>query len=223
MCFAPADKPRVALAILVEDVHDVEGFVEDYLGPAAEPELLDLRVKLGSDALLHRLHRRRADELVGELALAGLEVGLQWQQQDIRNLDDSIGTVDMALALDVMSEMDALRDLEAVFKGVHRVLGPNKLFIFDMYTIEGLTQAGLSSDSIAHNDRANLTVFSHTEYDYERQMQTLQYTIFRREGVTWTRSEATRILRASGNAAAKACMNKVYSFFVRRAWTCARR
>ena len=123
-------------------------------------------------------------------------ISLKWQQKDIRDLDDSIGTVDMALALDVMTEMDALRDLEAVFKGVQRVLGPNKLFIFDMYTIEGLTQAGLSSDSIVYNDNANLMVFSHSEYDYERQMQTLHYTIFRRQGDAWRRSEASRILRA---------------------------
>jgi hypothetical protein len=92
--------------------------------------------------------------------------------------------------------MDALRDLEAVFKGAHRALGSNKLFIFDMYTIEGLTQAGQSSDTIIHDDKSSLTVFVHNEYDYERQMQTRHYTIFQSDGEGWQRREATRILRA---------------------------
>ena len=121
---------------------------------------------------------------------------LKWHQRDIRELDESVGAADMGLALDVMNELDTLRDLEAVFKGVHRTLGSNKLFIFDMYTIEGLTQAGLSSDSMVHDDKAKLTVFARNEYDYERQMQTRQYMIFQRDGEVWQRHETTRILRA---------------------------
>lgn len=123
-------------------------------------------------------------------------LSLKWHQRDIRELDESIGAVDMALALDVMNEMDTLRDLEAVFKGVYQVLGSNKLFIFDMYTIEGLTQAGLSSDSIIHDDKTSLMVFAHNEYDYERQMQMRRYTIFQRDGDAWQRQETTRTLRA---------------------------
>ncbi len=123
-------------------------------------------------------------------------LSLKWHQRDIREMDESVGTVDMGLALEVMNEMDTLRDLEAVFKGVHRVLGSNKLFIFDMYTIEGLTQAGLSSDNMIHDDKAKLTVFARNEYDYERQMQTRQYTVFQRDGDVWQRRETTRILRA---------------------------
>jgi SAM-dependent methyltransferase len=123
-------------------------------------------------------------------------LSLKWQQRDIRELDESIGTMDMALALDVMNELDTLRDLEAVFKGVHRALSSHKLFIFDMYTIEGLTQAGQSSDSLVHDDRTALTVFARNEYDYERQMHTRHYTIFQRAGEAWQRRETTRILRA---------------------------
>jgi SAM-dependent methyltransferase len=133
---------------------------------------------------------------VARQSLDNAGISLKWQQKDIRELDESVGTVDMALALDVLNEMDALRDLEAVFKGAHRALGSNKLFIFDMYTIEGLTQAGLSSDSMVHDDQSSLAVFIHNEYDYERQMQTRRYSIFQREGEAWRRDEASRILRA---------------------------
>jgi SAM-dependent methyltransferase len=133
---------------------------------------------------------------IARQSLDNTGISLKWQQKDIRELDESVGTVDMALALDVINEMDALRDLEAVFKGAHRALGSNKLFIFDMYTIEGLTQAGLSSDSMVYDDQSSLAVFVHNEYDYERQMQTRHYSIFQRDGEAWRRQEATRILRA---------------------------
>jgi SAM-dependent methyltransferase len=123
-------------------------------------------------------------------------LSLKWQQRDIRELDESLGAVDMALALEVINELDALRDLENVFKGVHRTLGSNKLFIFDMYTIEGLTQAGSGGVELVYDDRTALTVYAHNEYDFERQMQTRQYTIFQRSDDTWTRRDTNRILRA---------------------------
>lgn len=123
-------------------------------------------------------------------------LSLKWQQRDMRELDESVGQMDMVLALDVMNEMDALRDLEAVIKGVQRVLLANKLFIFDMYTIEGLTHEGLSSDSMIFDDKTGLTVFAHDEFDFERQMQTRQFTIFRRNGDAWQRSDVARVLRA---------------------------
>ncbi len=123
-------------------------------------------------------------------------LSLKWQQRDLRELDESVGAVDMALALDVMNEMETLRDLETVIKGVQRVLSAHKLFIFDMYTIEGLTQEGLSSDTMLFDDKVGLTVFARDDYDFERQMQTRQFTIFRRDGEAWQRSVATRILRA---------------------------
>jgi hypothetical protein len=65
-----------------------------------------------------------------------------------------------------------------------------------MYTIEGLTLSGLGSDNIVHDDKTKLTVFTHNEYDYERQMQTRQYMIFQLAGESWQRRETTRILRA---------------------------
>jgi SAM-dependent methyltransferase len=123
-------------------------------------------------------------------------VSVRWFQQDIRELGPNIGSAEMVLGLNVMNELNSLRDLETVFSGVSRVLDQGKLFIFDMVTVQGLTEDGHKGDTFVHNDVRKLTVFATNDYDYERQMHTSQYTIFRREGDLWRRSEARRILRA---------------------------
>jgi hypothetical protein len=101
----------------------------------------------------------------------------------------------MILALDVMNELNSLRDLEVIFKDAYRLLDQNKLFMFDMYTIQGLTEHGTGGDSIDYNQN-NLAVFSDNQYDYERQIHERHYFVFHRSGDNWQRHEATRILRA---------------------------
>lgn len=123
-------------------------------------------------------------------------LSIRWQQADIRELGNQIGSVDLVLALNVMNELNSLRDLETVFGNVQRTLDPGKLFLFDMLTVQGLTQDGESGDKLLHNNPQNLSVFSTSDYDYERQMQTIQYFIFQKAGGNWARSEAKRILRA---------------------------
>jgi SAM-dependent methyltransferase len=117
-------------------------------------------------------------------------------QQDIRELGANIGSGDMLLALNVMNELNSLRDLESVFTGAARILEKGKLFIFDMLTVQGLTETGVTGDNLIHNNPGRLTVVSSNDFDYERQMHTVQYLIFQREGDSWRRSEAKRILRA---------------------------
>lgn len=123
-------------------------------------------------------------------------LGLRWQQADMRELNNQAGSADLALALNVMNELNSLRDLETVFGNVARALETGKLFLFDMLTVQGLTQDGESGDHLIHNNPQNLSVVTTNEYDYERQMQTCQFLIFRRAGENWTRSESKRILRA---------------------------
>lgn len=117
------------------------------------------------------------------------------QQGDMRDLDPSLGPVDMVLALDVLNEVNNLRDLETTFQSANRVLEPGKLLIFDMYTIQGVTERGQHGDTILHNSD-DLIVFTTNIYDYDRQMHTRHFIIFQREGQTWVRREAQRTLRA---------------------------
>jgi 2-polyprenyl-3-methyl-5-hydroxy-6-metoxy-1,4-benzoquinol methylase len=115
--------------------------------------------------------------------------------RDIRGLGSDLGTFDMVLALDVLNELNSLRDLETVFKDVYALLNPGKLFIFDLYTIQGLTETGTSGEEIVHNS-GDLAVFCSNQYDYERQIHECQYLIFTRDQDVWLRSEASRVLKA---------------------------
>ncbi len=127
------------------------------------------------------------------LQQAGLNFTLY--ERDIRDLGSDYGTMDMVLALDVLNEVNNLRDLEAVFQGVHAVLGEGKLFIFDTYTIQGLTERGQQTESIVYDD-LNLMVIARNHYDYERQVEERRYIIFQKLEAGWVRSEALRVLRA---------------------------
>lgn len=121
---------------------------------------------------------------------------VRWLQQDIRELSAQDGTADMVLALNVLNELNSLRDLEAVFARVHRLLEGGKLFIFDMFTVQGLAEEGNRSDLLLHDSPERLAVMLRSQYDYERQMHTAHYLIFHRASGAWERLEARRILRA---------------------------
>ena len=128
--------------------------------------------------------------------LADPGLNIKWQQQDIREIGAQITAVDLVLALNVFNEMNNLRDLETAFTGVQKALDTGKLFLFDMMTVQGLTEDGLSGNKMLYDDPQALTVFTLKDFDYERQMETIQYLIFRQQGNLWQRSEAKRVLRA---------------------------
>jgi len=115
-------------------------------------------------------------------------------ERDIRDLDGIEG-MDLALALDVLHEMNSLRDLETTFQTVHNLLQPNKLLIFDLHTIEGLVLRQQAHDGLTY-DSDTLTIIAENNYDYDRQIQRRHYTIFRKQDALWQRYGARRILRA---------------------------
>lgn len=117
-------------------------------------------------------------------------------QQNILSLNtDAMDDMDFALSLDTLHELNSLRDLEHVFRQVHSILRDDKFFIFDSYTIEGLVERHQSGDMIQH-DRDGLLILIRNSYDYERQIQTRQYTIFQRLDEKWSRQDTQRVLRA---------------------------
>jgi SAM-dependent methyltransferase len=126
-------------------------------------------------------------------AKAGVSYTLR--ERDIRELGSDVGVMDMVLALDVMNELNSLRDLEIIFKQIFSLLDQNRLFIFDMHTIQGLTKTGSAGDSIVYNT-PHLAVFSSNQYDYERQIHERHFIIFHRRDDVWLRNEASRVLRA---------------------------
>lgn len=127
-------------------------------------------------------------------ALPGAGLSLTWQQRDIRALDESIGQFDLALALDVLNELASLRELEQTFAAIMQVLDAGKLFIFDMHTIQGLTEQGALGEELLYEDN-QLLVLTQQDYDHDRQICHSYHRIFEREGELWRRGDARRTLR----------------------------
>ncbi len=123
-------------------------------------------------------------------------VSLKWVQQDIRESGNQIATADLVLALNVINDLNSLRDLEAVFANTRRILEAGKLFIFDMMTVQGLAEHGLGRFEMVHDDSAQLTVFAKHDFDYERQTLTTNTIVFQRNTNGWERKDARGILRS---------------------------
>jgi 2-polyprenyl-3-methyl-5-hydroxy-6-metoxy-1,4-benzoquinol methylase len=127
-------------------------------------------------------------------ALPSEGLSLTWQQRDIRTLDGGLGQFDLALAFDVLNELASLRELEQTFAAVMQVLEAGKLFIFDMHTIQGLTEQGAEGEQLLFEDN-QLVVMTQHAYDHDRQITHSHHRIFGREGELWRRSDARRTLR----------------------------
>jgi SAM-dependent methyltransferase len=117
----------------------------------------------------------------------------QFFEQDIRNLQFG-ESYDLVLALNVLNELDSVRDLEATFKGVHRALKPRQFFAFDLQTLEGLAQIS-NSERLFYDSPETLTVFTLNSYDYERQIRAVRYLIFQNTPDGWQRQQAEQTLR----------------------------
>lgn len=115
---------------------------------------------------------------------------------DILHLPDDLPMVDMAFAIDTMNLMANLREFETVLQGVSAILPTGKYFIFDLHTLSGLTNSGLTGDNLIYNT-SDLMVFGQNMYDFERQIYTLTYHIFTaQDGDQWKREAATIYYRA---------------------------
>jgi len=120
-----------------------------------------------------------------------------FHEQDIRQLKD-IPTVDMAFSLNVINELDNINDIKSTFTNIYNIVKEDKLFVFDMYTIEGLVERYNRGDHLMYRDaNDSAMVFSTNDFDYERQVHLRRYAIFKKtEDNLWDRVEANRILRA---------------------------
>ena len=128
---------------------------------------------------------------VAQQSITGSGIAFQLMEGDIRALSD-LHDIDFVLALDVLNELNSLRDLETVFASVARILAPGKLLVFDLHTIEGLAQRDPVS-VVADSDDLAVTLSS--RFDYDRQAVNGSYIIFHRNGNAWQRYRAARTLR----------------------------
>jgi SAM-dependent methyltransferase len=121
-------------------------------------------------------------------------MSVRWVRSDIRNVPD-VKEMDLALALDVMHEFSSLQEIQEVFQSANTLLKAGKLFIFDLYTIEGLVDRSSGEDTLTY-DQDGVTIFAHNHFDYERQIQRRDYIIFRQQENGWQRQDTHRTLRA---------------------------
>lgn len=117
-------------------------------------------------------------------------------EADIRNLP-ALDRMELVLALDVIPELESLRDLEAAFDSVAGVTTPGSFLIFDVFTLAGMVGQAMSGDRVLYDDEG-LLVFSRRTYDYERQISTWRYDVFQQNAGDgyWSRQHAGRVLRA---------------------------
>jgi len=119
-----------------------------------------------------------------------------FHEQDMTKLNN-ISMVDMVFSLNVMNELDSINDIKSAFTSIYDIVKEDKLFVFDMYTIEGLVERYKIGDRLVYRDVDDRAmVFSTNDFDYERQVHLRRYAIFKKtDDNLWQRSEANRILR----------------------------
>src|SRR5579859_7145092 len=88
-----------------------------------------------------------------------------------------------------------LSDLEAVFRLAHAALGKDKLFVFDVFTIQGLANYQ-DTERVAFDNGSDILILEQDAFNYETLLLTRRYTILRygdRSG--WQRAEEVHTLR----------------------------
>jgi len=120
---------------------------------------------------------------------------IRWLEQDIRTLTD-IQDIDLVIAFNVLNELDGLQELDQCFKSVQSALKSGQMFIFDMYTLQGLIERSQDADGIFFDNEKDLFIIQRDTFDYEKLMQQRDYIIFRQQGESWQREETSRILRS---------------------------
>lgn len=138
---------------------------------------------------------------------ASPDMHISWLDADIRDTGLPAESADLILSLDVLPDLDEGKDLEAVFKSAATLLRPSKWFIFDLYTIEGLTKLGQGGDRILMDDDT-ASILAHPTYDYDRQVLRTEYTIFKSDVRVWRKERATRTVRAYATAIVTALLRR---------------
>lgn len=144
---------------------------------------------------------------IAKQVVASQSLNVSWQQQDILEMSN-IGGQDLAICLDTLHEFNSLREVEQAFNNIGKTVKEGKLFVFDMYTIEGLIKRNSLGDLLEF-DNNRLCIFIQNTFDYERQVQQRDYIIYRKQpDNTWTRQNTQRILRTYPVQAIVALVNR---------------
>jgi SAM-dependent methyltransferase len=119
---------------------------------------------------------------------------VDWRLGDIRHADVG-NSYDLVMCLNTLNETQSVRDLEQVFAVANRALSRDKLFIFDLVTLQGLVERWGNQDRVLYDDPAALTLAVRSHYNFETSVNTRSYIIYRQDGGQWHREDAALTLR----------------------------
>ncbi len=121
-------------------------------------------------------------------------VKVEFIVRDMTNLDFE-ENFDVATSwFDSMNYIVKNSDLKRVFSGVHKALREGGLFIFDMNTIHGLVTNWHESTYVQQNTDDIFEVHR-SNYDFEKNLATLEMTGFIRKDAMWERIAETHVER----------------------------
>jgi predicted TPR repeat methyltransferase len=133
----------------------------------------------------------------------------RWEQADIRSISEDMGKTDMVFAFDVINEMESVKDATSAFTSAFTLLRENGLFLFDIYTLKGLSERGLAGARVVH-DGDGAIMFAQNAYDYERMVATRSHVTFiQSKDGTWLRQDTVRIVRGFPIQALAALLQRV--------------
>ncbi len=122
---------------------------------------------------------------------------VDWQQGDIRKLELPADSVELAMCMfDSLNYMRSLRDLEAVFGGLFKVMAPGGMFVFDMSTIRGLAEKWGTGCHVVYDNEDDLMVLVRSSFNYESLTSTMRVGIHTANGDAWQRMEEIHVERA---------------------------
>lgn len=111
-------------------------------------------------------------------------VNIEYAKRDMRDLD-GLGPFDLVTCMyDSLNFMATTDDLAMAFRAVHQALAPEGVYVFDMYSIRGLTESWGTREEI-HTATANHFVVTRTVWDYETLSDTKRFWGFTRDGDAW--------------------------------------
>jgi len=124
-------------------------------------------------------------------------------------LDALSGLVDLALAIDgALHAASSLRELEAVFGAIRRLLDDERLLIFDLETIGGMAASAQSGPLMLYDDPRDLTVIARPRFNFETLSRATHYTIWRRDAAGWERADEQHTARGYPVQAVRAVLER---------------
>jgi SAM-dependent methyltransferase len=120
-------------------------------------------------------------------------VDVQFDIGDMRTFKPAVSAEMVTCVGGTLNYIPTLRDLESVFRQANAALQPGKLFLFDLRTIKGLSDAE-HAEQIVYDNGNDILILARNIFNYETLQLTTQYTILRYTD-HWQRAEETHTWR----------------------------